>query len=63
MDEALLQEIRAIEGERRGRNIEPCHALHREVHRRVDDALNRLYKSGKIIVGDTINDKYISTAD
>ena len=61
LDEALLREIRAIEGERRAKSVEPIHALYRDLHRRVDEALNRLYKAGMIRVGDTINDRYISS--
>ena len=61
--------ILKIIAERKARNIEPTHALFKEVFDRatiegiaadeIRNGLNKLYLSGEIEVGRTINDKYI----
>jgi DNA-directed RNA polymerase delta subunit len=63
----LTEIIINIENEKKGRNIFPFHALFREVvkesgleTKEVRRQLNILYKQGKIKVGETINDKYIT---
>lgn len=61
MEEALLDIIKLIENEKRDERREPHFALRMEVYARVNDALNNLYKQGRIKVGDTINDKWISS--
>ena len=60
-DEALLAELAAAEEEKRAAGIAPAHTLRRELARRIDASLNRLYAAGRIKVGDTVNDKYIIT--
>ncbi len=60
-DEAILVELQAMEQEREQENKSPVFVLRIDFMRRVNDALNRLYKEGKIRVGETLNDKYIST--
>lgn len=60
-DEAILAELQAMEQEREQENKSPVFVLRIDFIRRVNDALNRLYKEGKIRVGETLNDKYIST--
>ncbi len=60
-DEAILAELQAMEQEREQENKSPVFVLRIDFMRRVNDALNRLYKEGKIRVGETLNDKYIST--
>ena len=54
---------------KRARNIEPTHALFKEVYsiakskglsiEDVKNGLNELYLAGEIEVGDTLNDKWI----
>ena len=61
--------ISEITADKKSRNIEPTHALFKEVFERAtiegisaDDirkGLNELYINGKIEVGETINDKWI----
>ena len=58
-----------IIAEKKARHIEPTHALFKEVFDRatiegiaadeIRNGLNKLYLSGEIEVGRTINDKYI----
>ena len=50
-----------MEQEREQEHKSPVFVLRIDFMRRVNDALNRLYKEGKIRVGETLNDKYIST--
>lgn len=58
-DAALLQEIQSLCEAKRQRGIEPAHITTAEVMRRVKAALNALYKDGYIVVGDTLNEKWI----
>ena len=61
--------ILEITTEKKARNIEPTHALFKEVFDRatiegiaadeIKNGLNELYLAGEIEVGRTINDKYI----
>ena len=61
--------ILEITADKKKRNIEPTHALFREVYsiakskglsiEDVRNGLNELYLAGEIEVGRTINDKYI----
>jgi hypothetical protein len=61
--------ILEITTDKKARNIEPTHALFKEVYAKaiskgvsvadVRNGLNELYLSGEIEVGDTLNDKYI----
>lgn len=37
----------------------PDHTVYRELEKHLSSALNALYKEGRIIVGNTVNDKYI----
>lgn len=50
-----------MEQEREQEHKSPVFVLRIDFMRRVNDALNRLYKEGKIQVGETLNDKYITT--
>ena len=61
--------ILEITADKEKRNIEPTHALYKEVYsiakgkglsvEDVNNGLNELYLAGEIEVGDTLNDKYI----
>ena len=61
--------ILKIIAEKKARNIEPAHALFRDVFDRatiegiaadeIRNGLNELYLAGEIEVGETLNDKYI----
>ena len=65
----LLTIITQISNEKKARNIEPTHALFKEVFDRatiegiaadeIRNGLNELFINGEIEVGRTINDKYI----
>ena len=65
----ILKIINQISNEKKARNIEPTHALFKDVFDRatiegiaaddIRNGLNELFISGKIEVGRTINDKYI----
>lgn len=59
MDTELLNIIKHLQNAKETAKIEPSHVLRIELHREIDKALNRLYSSGKITVGNTINDKWI----
>lgn len=61
--------ILKVISEKKARNIEPTHAIFKEVFDRatiegiaadeIKNGLNELYLAGEIEVGDTINDKWI----
>ena len=61
--------ISEITADKKARNIEPTHAIYKEVYdiakskglslAEVRNGLNELYLAGEIEVGRTINDKYI----
>ena len=61
--------ILEITADKKARNIEPTHALFKEVYsiakgkglsvEDVKNGLNELYLAGEIEVGDTLNDKWI----
>ncbi len=61
--------ILKVIADKKQRNIEPTHALFKEVFDRatiegiaadeIRNGLNELYLAGEIEVGDTLNDKYI----
>ena len=65
----LKNTILEIIADKKKRNIEPSHALFKEVFDRatiegiaaddIRNGLNKLYLAGEIEVGRTINDKYI----
>ena len=69
----IFKIINQISSEKKARNIEPTHALFKEVYYRgqnmglsaisIKSGLNELFISGKIEVGRTINDKYIKIKD
>lgn len=60
-EEAIFAEIQAMEQEREQAHKSPVFVPRLDFMKRVSAALNSLYKQGKIRVGDTLNDKYIST--
>ena len=65
----LYKIINQISSEKKARDIEPTHALFKEVFDRatiegiaadeIIKGLNELFINGEIEVGETINDKYI----
>ena len=65
----ILKIINQISSEKKARNIDPTHALFKDVFDRATIAgiaadeirkgLNEIYLAGEIEVGRTINDKYI----
>ena len=65
----ILKIINQISTEKKARNIDPTHALFKEVFDRatiegiaadeIRKGLNELFLAGEIEVGRTINDKYI----
>ena len=65
----ILKIINQISSEKKARNIEPTHALFKEVYclgqkqglsaTSIKSGLNELFINGEIEVGRTINDKYI----
>ena len=65
----ILKIINQISSEKKARNIEPTHAIYKEIYAKavskglsvedVRNGLNELYLAGEIEVGDTLNDKYI----
>ena len=65
----ILKIINQISSEKKARNIEPTHALFKEVFDRatiegiaaddIRNGLNEFFINGEIEVGDTLNDKYI----
>ncbi len=63
MDEVILQTIKDIEARKQAEHKAPTHALRREIFQEVNAALNRLYTSGRITTGDTIQDKWIHAID
>lgn len=58
---ALYDQLKACEADKKERNVRPTHTLRMDLYAIYRDALNELYKAGKIKVGDTLNDKYIKT--
>ena len=69
----IFKIINQISSEKKARNIEPTHALFKEVFDRatiegiaadeIRKGLNELFINGEIEVGRTINDKYIKIND
>ena len=65
----IFKIINQISTEKKARNIEPTHALYKDVFDRatiegiaaddIRNGLNELFINGEIEVGRTINDKYI----
>ena len=65
----ILKIINQISSEKKARNIEPTHALFKEVFDRatiegiaadeIRNGLNEFFIAGEIEVGDTLNDKWI----
>ena len=65
----LMNIILKVIADKKQRNIEPSHALFKEVFDRatiegiaadeIRNGLNELYLAGEIEVGDTLNDKWI----
>lgn len=59
--EAVFREIQALEQARVDAHRFPDYVLRIELQQHLSAALNALYKEGRIKVGLTINDKYITT--
>lgn len=59
--EAVFREIQALEQARVEANRIPDYVLRIEFQNHLSATLNALYKEGRIKVGLTINDKYITT--
>lgn len=60
MDELVLQMVQLLIRQRQEAEISPAVATMVEMNKQIKESLNRLYKAGKVHVGDTINDKYIT---
>ena len=58
---ALYAEIQRMEQARRDVRRIPEHILYVDLLSHISAALNALYKDGKIKVGQTVNDKHITT--
>lgn len=61
--EAVYRELRRLEEAKHAAHRLPGHTLYRELSAHLASVLNSLYKQGRITVGDTINDKYISISN
>jgi hypothetical protein len=59
--QAILSIIKQIENEKLLKYIEPHYALLSDINAVVRKTLNELYLQGSVKVGDTINDKWISS--
>lgn len=59
--EALFAEIKRLEQERIDAHRFPNYVLHTDIVQHVSSTLNALYKAGRIKVGRSLNDKYITT--
>ena len=59
--EAVFRELQALEQARVDAHRFPDHVLRIEFQNHLSAALNALYKEGRIKVGLTLNDKYITT--
>ena len=59
--EALFAEIKRLEQGRIDAHRFPSYVLHTDIVQHVSSALNALYKAGRIKVGRTLNNKYITT--
>lgn len=59
--EAVYREIARLEKAREDAHRIPDYVLRIELSHHLSSALNELYKAGRIKVGLTINDKYITT--
>lgn len=59
--EAIFAEIERLEQGRINAQRFPYYVLHTDIVRHVSSALNALYKAGRIKVGRSLNDKYITT--
>lgn len=60
MDELVLQMVKLLIQQRQDAKVSPAVATMVEMNKQIKESLNRLYKAGKVHVGDTINDKYIT---
>ena len=63
LEEILYKTIQSIIESKKAQGIEPSHATRMDVSNYVNLALNGLYHKRKIIVGPTVNDKYIKLAE
>lgn len=59
LEEALLEVIAEIQERKVQRRVEPALCTRVEVMNEMNNALNRLFTSKKIEVGNTINDRWI----
>jgi hypothetical protein len=60
MEEILYQLIKDISERKSMEGIAPTHVMKIDIDRLVANSLNNLHKQGRIKVGRTINDKWIS---
>lgn len=60
IEEALITIIKGIVEKKRSQKLFPDYALKKEVFAEINNALNALYKQGRIDAGETVNDKWIS---
>lgn len=59
MKETLLKIIQEEQERKEREGIIPTHTLRLDLNRIISNALNELYREGKIEVGPTVNDKWI----
>jgi len=62
MEEIVYNLIREIQERKSGNGLAPTHVLRIELEVEVSKALNKLYEQGRIKVGKSLNDKWISVA-
>ncbi|MFB5946108.1 hypothetical protein [Albibacterium profundi] len=60
MEEALLNFISLAIEEDKAQGKYPEHLTRMDLSKKMDKVLNTLFKEGKINVGETLNDKYIT---
>lgn len=59
MEESLLEFLKKGTEENKANGKFPINLARMELNRKIDKALNNLFKQGKVKVGETMNDKYI----
>jgi hypothetical protein len=61
MKDVLFELIKSLEEKKKADKTYPYHVMRQEVYAAVADALNDLYKEGRISVGVSLNDKWVTT--
>lgn len=60
MDDLILQLLNRVKDEKKAAGVGPDLVTLGNINNSIKQSLNRLFKAGKIKVGDTMNDKYIT---